>query len=102
MALVPAERKLVAQMAGKAFALVGVDADTDRPKVRALMEKEKMSWPSFFDGEVPGPIASAWNVHSWPTIYVLDGRGVIRHRDLRGGALATAVAKLVDEKPSPP
>ena len=31
-----------------------------------------------------GPIATAWNVHGWPTIYVLDDKGVMRYKDVTG------------------
>jgi hypothetical protein len=27
-----------------------------------------------------GPTANLWNVRTWPTIYVLDRRGIIRHK----------------------
>ena len=48
-------------------------------------------------GGMGGPIARAWNVHGWPTIYVLDPRGVIQYRGVREKALDTAVDKLLEE-----
>jgi hypothetical protein len=43
---------------------------------------ENMTWPSFWNGKAgsDGPIASAWNVSGWPTVYVLDANGVIRFK----------------------
>jgi thiol-disulfide isomerase/thioredoxin len=96
MAMVPEERKLVERMARKPFALVGVNSDEDQAKVKRVMEKEKMTWPSFRDG-AQGPISKAWNVESWPTVYVLDRKGVIRYRNVRGQALDQAVERLVGE-----
>jgi thiol-disulfide isomerase/thioredoxin len=98
MAMVPDERKLVARMAGKPFALLGINADdpADQAKVRDIMDKNKMSWPSFRDGR-NGPIASAWKVRSWPTIYVLDAKGTVRYRNVRGQALVDAVDALTRE-----
>ena len=29
-------------------------------------------------GGTHGPIPTAWNVHGYPTVYILDHRGVIR------------------------
>jgi len=95
MAMVPDERKLVERMAGKPFALIGINSDTDLAKVKSVMAREKMTWPSFRDGGAPGPIATAWNIHSWPAVYVLDRKGVIRYRNVRGQDLADAVDKLI-------
>jgi len=33
-------------------------------------------------GSTSGPIASSWNVEGWPTLYILDHKGVIRHKFL--------------------
>jgi len=99
MEMVPDERKLVESMQEKPFAMLGVNSDADRQKVKVTEKKEKITWPSFWDGATSGPIAKTWNVHSWPTIYVVDRGGVIRHRDLYGQALIDAVAVLVNKSP---
>ena len=98
MQRVPQERKLVERLAGKPFALLGVNADTDQAKLKAAVAREKITWRSIRDGEA-GPIATAWNVHSWPTIYVLDSKGVIRYRNFCDTALDTAVDTLLKETP---
>ena len=97
MAMVPEERKLVERMAGKPFALIGVNSDEDQAKLKQVVEKERMTWPSFRDG-AQGPISKAWNVDSWPTVYVLDRKGVIRYRNVRGQALEHAVERLVGDQ----
>jgi peroxiredoxin len=94
MEMVPDERTLVQQMTGKPFALIGINSDHDEAKLRKALEKEKIIWPSFRDG-ARGPISKAWNVQSWPTVYVLDGEGIIRYRDVRGQALFDAVEELI-------
>jgi hypothetical protein len=38
-----------------------------------------------------------WNVHSFPTIYVIDAKGAIRHKHIRGEELEKAVEKLLAE-----
>ena len=41
----------------------------------------KLTWRSWYDGgSTNGPIATAWNVRGWPTLYVVDHKGVIRHK----------------------
>ncbi len=80
MAMIPHERKLAEGMAGKPFAMVGVNSDVDRLKARRAVEKEKVTWRSFWSGTNgnDGPIPTAWNVKGWPTVYVLDPKGKIR------------------------
>jgi len=90
-------RRLVEQMEGKDFALVGIHADDDNEKAKAAAEKYEMTWPSFQDAR-EGPISRTYNVHGWPTIYVLDGKGVICYRGLyHRSEIAAAVEKLLKE-----
>jgi hypothetical protein len=93
----PHERSLVKRMEGKAFALVGVNSDPKANLKRAI-QKEQMTWRSWWDGgTTQGPIATRWNVHGWPTIYVLDAKGVIRFKNKREEALDKAVDELLAE-----
>jgi hypothetical protein len=77
----PHERSLVKRMEGKPFALVGVNSDQDRKALKDVLEKEKITWRSFWNGgSTGGPISRTWNVGGWPTLYVIDAKGVIRHK----------------------
>src|SRR5262245_47205213 len=80
----PHERSLVEKLAGKPFAILGVNSDDDRAALKATIAQEKLTWRSFWDGGTEGPIATAWNVQGWPTLYVLDDRGVIRFKGTDG------------------
>src|SRR5437588_1999669 len=76
----PHERSLVKRLEGKPFALLGVNSDP-KPILKDTIAKEQMTWRSWFDGgNTSGPIATKWNVEGWPTLYVLDHKGVIRHK----------------------
>jgi thiol-disulfide isomerase/thioredoxin len=98
MGMVPHERSLVKRLQGQPFALLGVNSDADRGRAQAVMEEKGMTWPSWWDGgKVGGPIASRWNVTAWPTIYVLDGKGVIRFKQVRENSLDEAVDTLLEE-----
>ena len=93
----PHERSLVKRLAGKPFALIGVNSD-EKTKLKQVLKKENMTWRSWWDGgNTSGPIASQWNVHGWPTIYVLDHKGVIRFKGPREEALDKAVDELLAE-----
>jgi hypothetical protein len=94
----PHERSLVKRLEGKPFALIGINSDQNRQDLKKVMEKEQITWRSFFDGgNTQGPIASKWNVMSWPTIYVIDSKGLIRYKNVRGEKMDTAVDALLKE-----
>ena len=52
------------------------------------------------DGGTVGPIITAWNTRSFPTVYRLDGAWVIRDKHLDATTLDAAVARLMAE-PTP-
>jgi hypothetical protein len=95
----PHERSLVKRLENSPFALIGVNSDSDKDKLKEVLEKETITWRSFWNGPkgTGGPISDAWHVRGWPTIYVLDGDGVIRYRDVRGEDMDRAVDQLLKE-----
>jgi peroxiredoxin len=96
----PHERSLVARLKDKPFALLGVNSD---PKDKALdaIKRENLTWRSWWDGgDTSGPIARQYGVRAWPTIYVLDGKGVIRYKGVRGEKMDEAVDTLLKEMAS--
>jgi peroxiredoxin len=89
----PSERATVEKLKDAPFALVGVNSDP-KADLKTAARYEKVVWRSFWDGpDAYGPIATRWNVRSWPTIYVLDENGVIRLKTED----AELMAKKVDE-----
>jgi Thioredoxin-like len=99
----PHERSLVKRLADKPFALLGINSDGDKKELKEAMEKESITWRSWWDGgSTNGPIAKKWNVHGWPTIYVLDDKGIIRYKGVRGEAMDKAVDALLKEMEGKP
>ena len=98
----PHERSLVKRLADSPFALIGVNSDKDLDKLKDVLEKENITWRSFWNGPdgTGGPISTRWNVSGWPTIYVLDHEGRIRFRGVRGEAMDRAVDQLLAEMES--
>jgi hypothetical protein len=95
----PHERSLVKKMDGKPFALVGVNSDTDLAELKKALEKEHITWRSFSNGGTSGPIAAAWNVHAWPTLYLIDHQGIIKKKWIggpRAEVLDGEIEKLVE------
>ena len=98
----PHERSLVKRLQGKPFALLGINSDKDLDRLHARMVEEQITWRSWWNGGTGGPISSMFGVRAWPTIYVLDARGVIRFKGVRGEAMDRAVDSLLEERAQDP
>jgi RNA polymerase sigma factor (sigma-70 family) len=101
-AQIPGERELVKRLDGRPFVLLGVNGDDDREKLRKFLAKDVLPWRSWWDHrdneeKGQGGIARDWNVNAWPTVYVLDFRGVIRYRNVFDRDLDAAVDGLLKE-----
>jgi hypothetical protein len=84
-------------MQGRPFALLGVNSDK-KDRVKEALKRENITWRSWWDGgSTGGPIARYYGVRGWPTIYILDHRGIIRFIGLRGEPMTQAVEMLVAE-----
>jgi len=89
----------VKRLAGKPFALLGVNSDQDRKVLRTVIAKEKIVWRNWFDGGSPeGPISTRWQVSSWPTLYVIDGKGIVRHVDEGGTEVNIKATEVVVDR----
>jgi hypothetical protein len=99
VAMYPHERSLVKRLEDKPFALLGVNSDTDKDALKKVMEKQHITWRSFWNGPegTGGPISTKWNVQGWPTTYVVDAKGMIRFKNVRGEAMDKAVDQLLKE-----
>ena len=80
----PHERPLVKRLADKPFALLGVNSDRDREALKATLKEETINWRSFWNGPegTGGPISKEWKVPGWPTMYIIDAEGRIRHKSV--------------------
>jgi hypothetical protein len=81
----------------KPFALIGVNVSPFETKnLKERMDKENMNWRSFAHQDA---INATWNP-STPSYYVLDPRGVIRHKWIGSPgekAIDAALEKLIKE-----
>jgi thiol-disulfide isomerase/thioredoxin len=96
-AMLPHEKEFVKKMEKKPFALIGMNSDTDTDALKKFLDKEKITWRQIPEGGTSGPIATQWNVNSWPTVFVVDARGVIRSKNVRNERLEEVIEKLVKE-----
>jgi thiol-disulfide isomerase/thioredoxin len=95
---IPHERELAERLKDRSFALLGVNCDDDRSTALKAMEMERIQWPNWHDGAPDvGPIMKRYHISSYPTIFVIDAQGNIRHKQILGKFLDEAVDKLLDE-----
>lgn len=79
----PHERSLVKRLVGKPFVLLGVNSDQDRAELKKVLNKEKITWRSFWNGgSTQGRISNRWNIEGWPTLFLIDAKGIVRHKHL--------------------
>ncbi len=97
--MIPHERSLVEKLQGKPFALLGINTDDNVNTVKQQSKDEGVTWRSWFDGK-QGPICKKYKVQSFPTILVLDHKGVIRYKGVRGEKMDEAVETLLKEMES--
>ena len=103
----PYQRGMLEAFRDRDVVLLGVNSDAVLDTIVQAKERERLDYRTWWDGHsqpdaelvaADGPIATQWSVSGWPTIYVIDEEGVIRHTNKRGGALVAAVDKLLMEK----
>jgi peroxiredoxin len=87
-------RKLVETYKNRPFALLSVVADEEPRTVDEAIAKSEITWRCWYDG-MDGPIARRWNIRGWPTVYVLDAQGIIRHYEPDDEKLSGIVDALV-------
>lgn len=78
-AMIPHERELVKKMDGKPFALLSISADNDKSDLTDFLKTEQMPWSHWFDG-AGGPIAKKYKISAFPTLYLIDAKGVVRKK----------------------
>jgi peroxiredoxin len=79
LAQLPKERELAERMKERPFTFLGVDCEEEKESARKVIQRERITWPNWFDGAPhSGVISQRYHVSGFPTIYVIDAKGVIR------------------------
>ncbi len=96
----PHERHIVRTLSGLPFALVGVNSDRSLETAKNSVRDDKLPWRNFWNGPegTAGPIARQWSISQWPTIYLIDGQGVIRYKGIQGEDLNQGIELLMAEQ----
>ena len=102
-AMIPHERELVKRLDGKPFALVSLSADDKKETLTKFLEKEPMPWNHWWAGE-ESDLLKAFRVKAFPTLYLIDAKGVIRKKWIGSpevDVLDKTIDDLLKEAPTP-
>ena len=77
------------------FQIIGISLDGSKQPLETFIERENLAWIHYWDQSQK--ITDQYGVRGIPSIFLIDGEGVIRQTNLRGHSLETAVAELVGE-----
>lgn len=105
IAMVPKEQELLEKFRDRPFALVGVCRDADVATSKKTAAEHGMTWPSVHDGS-PGKVTDAYNVLSWPSLYLIDAEGKIALKNATWedveGEVESLMAMAADAKAAQP
>ena len=85
--------------------IVGISVDSDKSALLAFIKEHGEAWPQYFDEKGDNELISQFGVESFPTLWLLDKKGMVVITDLQdlwvnedGGldAGSATVAKKVD------
>ncbi len=83
----------------KGLNIIGVSLDKDAAKWKEAIAKDGLIWTQISNLKYwDEPIAKQYNVESIPATFILDAKGTIVAKDLRGAALKAKVTELLNAK----
>ncbi len=95
----PNVKRLYDMYQKEGFEIIGISLDNKKAALESYIKKNDIKWPQFFDGAAwNNEIAKKYKVRSIPATFLLDRKGKIRFKSVRGSQLAHAVEQLVKEE----
>lgn len=92
---IPNLLEIYRQFKNKNFVLISVSLDRDIPLARQFVKEKEMNWLHVIDRESSSSIASLYEIEYIPTTFIIDGKGKIVARNLRGAELKNTIADLL-------
>jgi thiol-disulfide isomerase/thioredoxin len=87
---------LYAKYHAKGLNILSVSLDKEASAWKAAIAKDKLTWNHVSNlKEFEDPIALQYGINAIPTIFVLDAKGVIIAKDIRGEELNAKIASLL-------
>ena len=95
IAEMPNVKRTYAKHRNQKFHIIGISLDRSMAPLDAYIHGEGIEWRQYLDST--GKISGLYNVRAIPSTFLIDGAGIVRRVNLRGYALESAVAELVQE-----
>lgn len=95
IAELPNVQKTYQKYKDKKFQIIGISLDRSLTALDTFLKGNDLPWVHYWDDE--GTISSQYRVTAIPSMFLIDGKGVIHTTDLRGAKLEKAVDALVKE-----
>lgn len=77
--MIPHSREIVTRHKDKPFAMVSISADQTTALVEKFVAEMPMPWTHWFNGP-SGGIIEEWSIEGFPTVFIIDAKGVLRHK----------------------
>lgn len=74
-----------------------MNSDKNRDELKRTVVDEGITWRSWWDEKIDGPIHTNWQIEMRPAIHLLDAKGVIRYKEIDAQAVDKAIEALVAE-----
>jgi peroxiredoxin len=98
IAEMPNVKRIYKQYQKEGFEIIGISLDHSKAPLESYIKKNDIDWPQYYDGAAwNNEIAKKYKVRSIPATYLLDRKGKIRYKSVRGSQLARAVEELIKE-----
>lgn len=95
IAEMPNVKQTYAKYKNRNFEIIGISLDRSMAPLKSYIKKEGIAWPQYYDNS--RSVSNMYQVRSIPSTFLIDGEGIIRMTNLRGSALESGVAQLVQE-----
>jgi thiol-disulfide isomerase/thioredoxin len=94
----PNVKATYAKLNPKGFEILGISFDEEKEALTKVLEREKMTWPQFFDGKGwANEFGRRFGIDSIPAMWLVDKKGIVRDLEARED-LEEKVTKLLAEE----
>lgn len=84
----------------KGFEIVGISFDEDKKALESFVEREKMTWPQYFDGKGwQNEFGRKFGIDAIPAMWLVDQKGILVDLNARGD-LEAKVTRLLEGTPA--
>jgi len=89
----PALKDLYAKTDRAKFDIIGIAGDSSPDRLKSRIEQHALSWHQILSDEI---VKSVYGVNSYPTTIIIDTKGTIIAKNLRGEELEEKILSLIN------